>query len=92
MVVTIRIRFCPGKRKLPVVARRGDSRRPICQSLKRGIGQRTGKLALSVCEARHFYWTARSHFTMCGKGFTPRKRAFGSSKAISHACSSGKPM
>lgn len=38
------------------------------------------------------YWTVRSHFTMCGKGFTPRRRAFGSSKAISQAWNSGKPM
>ena len=39
-----------------------------------------------------FHWTMRSHFTMCGKGFTPRKAAFRSSNAISHVWRSGKPM
>src|SRR5882724_8755018 len=34
----------------------------------------------------------RIHFTMCGKGFTPRNNAFRSSNAISHVCSKGKPM
>jgi hypothetical protein len=60
--------------------------------LRPASGNESIRVAGLIGGARPSYSMARTHFTMCGKGFTPRKRAFGSSKAICQAWSSGNPM